>query len=71
MAVLTNPNIRGGDYGDYTCAITDDGTVIGRRVFTINRVEGEWLYNKWWFSFWVHCYIITGTNCKTEIILFN
>ena len=42
MAVLTNPNIRGRDYGDYTCTITDDGTIIGRRVFTIERVEGEW-----------------------------
>ena len=41
MAVLTNPNIRGRDYGDYTCTISDDDTVIGRKVFTIDRIEGE------------------------------
>jgi len=38
---LSNPYIRGGDYGNYTCTITEGGTIIGRSVFEIDRIEGE------------------------------
>ena len=38
---LSNPYIRGRDYGDYTCTITEGSTVIGRSVFIIDRIEGK------------------------------
>jgi len=38
---LSTPYIRGGDYSDYTCTIIEGGTVIGRSVFDIDRIEGE------------------------------
>ena len=38
---LSNPSIRGRDYGDYTCTITEGSTVIGRNVFAIDHIEGE------------------------------
>ena len=41
MADLTNPYIRGRDYGDYTCTVTEDSAVIGMSAFTIDRIEGE------------------------------
>ncbi|XP_065918563.1 hemicentin-1-like isoform X2 [Dysidea avara] len=41
---LSNPYIRGRDYGDYTCTITEGSTVIGRSVFIIDRIEGFGIY---------------------------
>jgi len=40
-ATLSTPYIRGRDYGDYTCTITEGSTVIGRSVFSIDHIEGE------------------------------
>jgi len=40
-ATLNNSYIRGRDYGDYTCTITEGSTVIGRSVFTIDHIGGK------------------------------